>query len=328
VDKSLTFLGSDSDIQAAVNTNVVEYKSAWMVVDEHNPPSNYFVVPARIPHYVVNGTSLTQDKKNGQPAFDTVKVALLAIHVVFTLPGHPEMIWSTFEHVHADATGNMVRDDAPAAPDNPSKSDPNKEVSSEDFPLYKAHTLLKDANTIQDLKTIVQFWDDKTQSFVKGKVVQTSVYRPYPGSKTDGSAANPDHGEDSEVIAINNHATSMFNDAQSRRQIGSDDKRQYYRLVGATWLDQPGTTFQVKKSFTIDANQSTDDPGEPVAGEGRLGSTAMESFTEFENGAPNCFSCHDTKAVRHNGPVLDPARLNVSHVLSKYVISQTSQTTK
>ena len=81
-------------------------------------------------------------------------------------------------------------------------------------------------------------------------------------------------------------------------------------------------------SGTIDANQSTDDPGEPVAGEGRLGSTAMESFTEFENGAPNCFSCHDTKAVRHNVPVLDPARLNVSHVLSKYVISQTSQTTK
>jgi hypothetical protein len=46
----------------------------------------------------------------------------------------------------------------------------------------------------------------------------------------------------------------------------------------------------------------------------------MESFTEFENGAPNCFSCHDTKGIRHNGPVLPAARLNVSHILSKFLI--------
>lgn len=333
LDPSLTFLGSDSDIQAGINTNVVEYKSAWMIVDEHHPPSNYFLVPAHVPHYVVNGNSLTQVKRDGKPVFDTVKVALLALHVVFTLPGHPEMIWSTFEHVQTDGSGNAVRDNAPAALDNPSKSDPGKEVSSDDFPLYKAHTLMKDANApVQDLKTIAQFWDEKTQSFTKGKVIQTSVYRPYPGSKTDGSIANPDHGEDDEIASINRHATSLFNDAKLKHQIADDDKRQFYRLLGAIWLDQPASgpnpSFLVKRSFTIDADHSTDDPGQPIAGEGRLGSTAMESFTEFENGAPNCFSCHDTKAVRHDGPVLNPARLNVSHVLSKYVISQTTQTGK
>jgi hypothetical protein len=330
LDPSLTFLGGDSDVLTGANTNVVEYKSAWMIVDEKHPPSNYFVVPARVPHYVVSGNSLTQAKTNGKPAFDSVKVALIALHVVFTLPGHPEMIWSTFEHVHMDGNGNVMRDNAPAALDNPSKVDRSKEISPYSFPLYRAHTLLKDANIpILDLKSSVQFWDGKTQSFTKGGtvMVQTSVYRPYPGSKTDGSKDHPDHGEDVEVTQINLHATTMFSDAKIRGLITDADQRQNYGLVGAIWLDQPisgaNPSFVVKRSFTIDATQSTDDDGQPIAGEGRLGSTAMESFTEFEDGgAPNCFSCHDTKGVRHNRPLIGPAKLNVSHVLSKFLDTQ------
>jgi hypothetical protein len=322
MDQSLTLLGSDSDIQAGVNTNIVEYKSAWMIVDQHHPPSNYFVVSAQVPHYVVNQNSLVPLKKDGKTVYDSVKVALLALHVVFTLPGHPEMIWSTFEHVHVDSNGKSIRDNAPEAADNPSKADPNKEVSGDNFPLYKAHTLAKDANKPIKLQTIIQSWDEKSQSFTKGgQAVQTSVYRPYPGSKTDGSVAHPDHGEDDEVSRMNDHATTMFRDARAKGWITAADQRQNYRLVGAIWLDKPAASFLLNKSFTIDPTQSTEDDGQPIAGEGRLGSTAMESFTEMEDGgAPNCFSCHDTKPVRHNGPVLDHARLNVSHVLSKHVV--------
>jgi hypothetical protein len=329
--KSLTFLGDlVNDVPTGINTQVVEYKSAWMIVDKHHPPSNYFVVPARVPHYAVSGGTLVPK------GFDDVKLALIALHVVFTLPGHPELIWSTFEHVHLDAKGNTVRDNAPAAHDNPSNSDPSKEVTSDDipYPLYKAHTLMKDANKpVMDLKTIAQFWDEKTQSFTKGQLIQTSVYRPFPGSKTDGSATNQGHGEDDEVSAVNAHAGTMFADATAKHLIGDDDKRSNYRLVGATWLDQPVTganaSFRWKQRFEMDETQSTDDMGQPIAGEGRLGSTAMESFTEFDGGAPSCFSCHDTQVVLHNNaPLLDPALLNVSHVPSKYVIEKSVQQTK
>jgi hypothetical protein len=194
--------------------------------------------------------------------------------------------------------------------------------------LYKAKTAAKDANTSLDLTSIIQFWDSKTQSFIKkdGSKVQTSVYRPYPGSKTDGSVQNPDHTEDNEVIRINDHATTMFKTAEARGLIENSDKRANYRLVGATWLDQPAAgsspSFQVNRSFSMASNQSTDDVGQAIAGEGRLGSTAMESFTEFEDGAPGCFSCHDTKHVVDKKQLIGPARLNVSHVLSKYVDSQ------
>jgi hypothetical protein len=330
LDPALTFLGGDSDIQAGANNSVVEYKSAWMIVDPEHPPSDYIVVAARAPHYIVQENALVQQKLDGKFVSDPVKVALIALHVVFTLPGHPEMIWSTFEHTHLDGEGNAVRDNAPAAPDNPSspKSAPSVEASPQNFPLYKAHTVLKDANKpILDLSSIAKFWDDKAQAFSQGgTAIQTSVYRPYPGSKTDGSATHPDHSEDDEVIRINRHATTMFKDAVAKGIISASDPRQNYRLVGAIWLDQPASgaapSFLVKKSFTIDSSQSTDDDGELIAGEGRLGSTAMESFTESEGGAPNCFSCHDTNAVRHNRLLIGPARLNVSHVLSKYMDSK------
>jgi hypothetical protein len=324
-DRCLTFLGSKDDIAAGINTNVVEYKSAWMIVDSAHPPSTYFVVPAKVPHYIVTGGNLIPEVRNGKPVTDDVSVALLALHVVFTLPGHPEMIWSTFEHVRSDDKGNLVRDNAPAAADNPSNTPPSTKISDKNFPLYKANTLAGEANQAQPLSKIVQFWDSKTQSFVQkdGTVTQTSVYRPYPGSKTDGSPANPDHSEDDEVVATNTHATAMFKDAENKHLIAQDDKRRYYRLVGAIWLDQPvsgaSPSFDVNKRFAIASNQSTDDDGQPIAGEGRLGSTAMESFTESEDGAPNCFSCHDTSPIR--GTPLKAGRLNVSHVLSKYIKS-------
>lgn len=58
-------------------------------------------------------------------------------------------------------------------------------------------------------------------------------------------------------------------------------------------------------------------------GEDRLSSTAMESFTQSDQGGrPNCFSCHNTKRVTDDttGKTIMPAkRLNVSHVLSKFV---------
>jgi hypothetical protein len=283
-----------------------------MIVDAKHPPKNYFVVPALAPHYVVSDNTLTQQLKNGQLVFDHVSVALLAIHVVF----------------------NAVRDNAPAAPDNPSdaQSAENPEISPDDFPLYKAHTRLNDANTPRDLPSIVPFWDEASQSFSKGgKIIQTSVYRPYPGSKTNGSPANPDHKEDSEVFAMNVNATAMFKKAESEAKAknphAATDARQYYRLVGAIWLDQPAAgahpTFVKDARFSIDEKQSTDDAGQALAGEGRLGSTAMESFTESKDQSPNCFSCHDTRSIINGAHTINAARLNVSHLLSKALASPT-----
>ena len=60
----------------------------------------------------------------------------------------------------------------------------------------------------------------------------------------------------------------------------------------------------------------------------------MESFTQGPSSFNNCFTCHNTQAITANGipldrdktgtPVklLDPGLLNVSHVLSQFLLEE------
>ena len=77
----------------------------------------------------------------------------------------------------------------------------------------------------------------------------------------------------------------------------------------------------------------TDSPFSILAGEDRMSSTAMESFTQSPAAFPNCFSCHNTQAITARGvplakdgsgrKLLDPKLLNVSHVFSQFVLEET-----
>jgi hypothetical protein len=69
-----------------------------------------------------------------------------------------------------------------------------------------------------------------------------------------------------------------------------------------------------------------------LAGEDRLSSTAMESFTQAPDNFDNCFTCHNTQAITANGTAFDkdtrgikllgPKRINVSHVVSQFVLEE------
>jgi hypothetical protein len=152
-------------------------------------------------------------------------------------------------------------------------------------------------------------FDEATQRFVRnGAVLQTSVDRLFPASKSQGGE------EDSDIVAVNVSMRENFRLAK----LSAEDRRRNYQLVGAIWMDDPS---QFRSNMFLHG-QTTDTPGALIAGEDRLSSTAMESFTQSEQaGFPNCFSCHNTKRVTDNdGKQIIPAkRLNVSHVLSKFL---------
>jgi hypothetical protein len=71
-----------------------------------------------------------------------------------------------------------------------------------------------------------------------------------------------------------------------------------------------------------------------LAGEDRLSSTALESFTQGPSSFNNCFTCHNTQAITANGiplnrdkagtpiKLLDAGLLNVSHVLSQFLLEE------
>jgi hypothetical protein len=329
---------------------VVELKSAWQDIDDApaDAYADYITTTAWVPH-------LTQDPSTHQIAEDKnhprqIKVALLALHVVFTLPGHPEFVWTSFQHV--DRSGSP--DSAPAAKDNPLLADPNNlkngdVVSPSAALLYKAGTAANTGN--QPIAEADLRLDEASQSF-PGQ--ETSIYRMFPGSKSN--SIDPD----GDVSSLNASVARLF------AEKAPDDKRGHYRLVGGTWMDKP-QLFKVDSPLQNDATNplltnadqplipqndarttllgqggspiqdllenGTDSPFSILAGEDRMSSTAMESFTQSPAAFPNCFSCHNTQAITARGvplakdgsgrKLLDPKLLNVSHVFSQFVLEET-----
>jgi hypothetical protein len=58
----------------------------------------------------------------------------------------------------------------------------------------------------------------------------------------------------------------------------------------------------------------------------------METFSQNDpnividpNSSPNCFFCHDTKKIVDGGvTLLGPTKINVSHILSRYLLNAPS----
>lgn len=101
-------------------------------------------------------------------------------------------------------------------------------------------------------------------------------------------------------------------------------------LVGPVDL----TTF-----LTAIGTDGSDDPYSILAGEDRMSSTAMETFSQEPTGFFNCFQCHNTEATTSQGApytipgyngapglngtgvvkLLAPGLLNVSHILTEFI---------
>ncbi|MFL6374451.1 MAG: hypothetical protein ACJ73D_07290 [Pyrinomonadaceae bacterium] len=287
----------------------IELKSAWRIVEREEDGRNHFTTEARVPNLrIKNGVLVSSDTSR------KVTVALMALHVVFILDGHPEFIWSTFEHV--GSLGQGIRDNAPALV-NP-QSPPRSVVSGSDWPLFKGGMTEDRANVPLSGQDLVNGFDERSQHFrTSNTIVQTSVYRLFSASKS--AASSPDGLEDGDILDVN----AMMRDLFLADSPGRDDIRRSYQLVGAVWLDNPSRDFRSNMLFQNADGQSTDADGAMVAGEDRLSSTAMESFTQLDR--PNCFSCHNTKRVTDDvtqKTLVGPKRLNVSHVMSKFLAEQ------
>jgi hypothetical protein len=262
---------------------VVEFKTAWTDVDPGDfpggkvpPPtndpndksdpgdySNYITTMAWVPH-------LSQDPATGrivenpnQPRL--IKVALVAIHVVFTLPGHPEFIWGTIQHANLQAVDPMAtkvqggttvvgapdsQPDTMQLPDlahDPDNTRVSTPVSPYSYLLYKGGTPENRANAAY-ADNQLQF-DEATQSF---KNQPTSVYRMFPGSKAQQI------GPDTAVISLNANLTALAA-KQAANGGGKTDIRLNYHLVSAIWMDKP-------RFFAVDQTLENDSANPLVVG--------------------------------------------------------------
>jgi hypothetical protein len=152
--------------------------------------------------------------------------------------------------------------------------------------------------------------------------------------------------------------------------VAANDKRGHYRLVGAQWMDKPAF-FRLNASFQNDntspliqdpmgagrginqederqaalaanktplddiAENGSDSGFSLTAGEDRLSSTAMESFTQGPDAFANCFNCHNTQAIQAKGvpfvrdnstPILiQPKLINVTHIFAQFLLDDAAE---
>ena len=333
---------------------VAEFKSAWQIVE-----GDAAAIAAQTADYISMETTVPTLSQNAMKEIvedrdtpRTVTVRLLAIHVVFTLPGHPEFIWASFEHTLGapdSAAFDNKRDVAPTIGAKPGPEDPlNARVtgaaSDHDFLLYRSGTPVLASNVSipeQQLNLVGQKFLDPNTHLPQS----TSIYRMFPASKSNTD--DPDEA----ITSLNNNVEHLF--ALKSAALDPKDKRGHYRLVGAQWMDKPDfftKDFSIQNDLTnpyaqpvgqgVGVGQQTfieaiktdgaDSPYSILAGEDRMSSTAMESFTQAEGTFENCFRCHDTHAITANGvplyankdgiKLLNPGLLNVSHVLSQFLL--------
>jgi len=302
---------ADPNLAFPTTTGIVELKTAWMIVDDASPPANFFTIRAKVSTLRLNAaTSTIQEDRT---VLRDVTVALIAMHVVYTLPGHPEFVWSSFQH--ADASN--VPDVAPSSMVNPPRGGlrATTVISPKDHLLYKGGTQVSATN-----KGVLSgaMFDEATQTFA---AAQVNIYRVFPGSKST------DPNIDDDVSALTDNMLALFK--AKKATLPAVDKRLNYLLVGAIWQDVPQKTFKLNKGLVNPAGIGPDNPMSITGGEDTMSSTAMESFTQNSDSFPNCFSCHDTQSATATGvpsikdstaPVtLTPKLINVSHVFNEVV---------
>jgi hypothetical protein len=323
---------------------VVTFKSAWQEVSPTDPTNDtYITVRTTVPRLrqlPPPSKEIIEDRN--QPRETTVR--LLALHVVFTLPGHPEFIWGTFEH--SNGTPDTKAEDgkrnvAPNIHFNPDLADPNNQKDTTvvcpdaQHLLCRAGTKANEAN--RPIPESELNLDEASQTF-PGQ--QTSIYRMYPASKSH--TIEPD----ASLTSLNHNVEQLFIKAAREGRVSARDKRGHYRQVGSQWMDKPAY-FTLNSALQNDRTSpfaSVDGYEESIrelggdsdysilAGEDRLSSTAMESFTQAPDSFANCFACHNTQAVTARGvplnrdlqgtQLLPPKLINVSHIFSEFIAEE------
>ncbi|HEY4012385.1 MAG TPA: hypothetical protein VGM06_03555 [Polyangiaceae bacterium] len=343
VDKNLSF-----------PAGLVEFKTAWKDVDPQDfpngvvpPPgnaypgdpgdySNYITTMAWIPHLHQDPNTMIVEEDPDNPVLR--KMALVAIHCVYTLPGHPEFVWGSVQHVNTQAidpgvmtfAGVRVMGAPDSQPDGigpggmaalPEDTDPQNgsvsaAASSRDFLLY-AHDTPENVADQQGVYTNAELnFDEATQSF-PGQ--STPVYRMFPGSKSN------DLAPDGAVFSLNSNIGALFDQAQG---LDPHDKRMNYRLVAAVWLDKPaffglgqdgqGASFQNDSSSPL----VIDPGGYPGVSEGTFCGVPLDgthtsgdspNASGANNTVPGCETRADLLRPAPDGTVINPGQLFQDH---------------
>jgi hypothetical protein len=285
-----TFAAAHGKTFPDANAMGVELKSSWVLASSLPDPADYFTITAAVPHY--NQTPQQWTPVPG--VMDTVQLAMIGMHVVGTVAGHPEMIWSTFLH-----TG--------VAPDTTYSYESTGTPSFTTVTANTNGTWLLCANGAPPPYNQPRMTLDGAGNIVAtagNTIGPTNVIAMKPwgaaadfGPSVFGPLMETPESSNSEVIALNDVVLNG---------LITGDIRRNYMFKGATWTLGGESPTQPP---TIGAESIT---GNEI-GTSSLSNVTMETFQQGINTSiftnSNCLTCH-----QNTNPMAPGADTGVSHI--------------
>jgi hypothetical protein len=269
------------------NALAVELKTSWVEASTLPDSSSYVTMMATIPTYPTPPTNPWTP--NGSK---TVKLALAGMHVVGSTgtnaspggPGHPEMIWATFEHIGNTPLGTYTYNSTAGV-----KTVNQNTAGTWLFSKSNSNGPFNCMLMSEQAGSIVLA--NSTPPCPPASFSASDTMRDQPFGAMLGVSPNPIDGSDTasntEIISLNNGINSNVN---PHALMPSGDVRNNYYLAGATW-----TIF-----------------GGPPGGGNQVGTSSLAGSTmETYQQPSNCFGCHVSGPSAHGQATTD-----ISHIFS------------
>lgn len=281
----------------------MELKTSWVEVKDLPNADSYIKIKAKVPVY---------DKSNPKLWVLTGKtreatLALVGMHVVGSVAGHPEMIWATFEHKkNAPNAGYAYRD----------VNDKIKQIKGDTGNGWLFNANPNDTIGTQNIQNMTVVNDTLNTDVIK-------IINPAANSSTVrrimawGVASNVEPNPEDKTPADSNSEVISINNAISKMLVGNDIRKNYL-LIGATWT----SGGVAPNGFSYPYNGTPVTAGNAI-GTGRLANTTMETFFQSpsSNTVPtntnhkevsSCLYCH--------GYSLNPMNsTGISHIFSDII---------
>ncbi|MFC5741613.1 hypothetical protein [Dyella tabacisoli] len=260
----------------------IELKTSW--IDTAGLPalglraSDFITVKTTVPDYNRNNPVLWIPTGRTRP----VTLAMVGMHVVGSVAGHPEMVWATFEHTN----------------NTPSSG-------------YTYTNTQGGISTVQQGRAGKWVFASPTATTYN---VQMANYLAAPNIQAaQGQTIKPSDtmllkawgtGSDSPNFILENTEV-ISSDSSVLTNLAKGDVRANYIMTGATWTIR-GQTVQPNNQI----------------GTNLLNNTTMETYDQginSQSNGSNCFSCHSNASPAPGQPAGQPANTAVSHIFTSLI---------
>lgn len=248
----------------------MEVKASWVPSWVLADKSGYILHKANLPTYTKNTDGSLAVNGNKE-----TEVALVGMHVVGSVKGHPEMIWSTFEH-YKNAPNTTY---AYVAKNGETKYHSDRFISDSHKWLFNNGSM---AGINKEFARTNKSMNILKVSKSNPVTTASNVVRLSPwGSLANNASADIN----SQMISTNQQVIAAFNSFYAQQGIKkSKDPRSNYILTGSSWGTDGKFPTYTDKPLTKN-----------ISGSPAMENATLETFTQSFGTSMNtsgCFSCH------------------------------------